>query len=137
LRDTVEGKKKRERLTERKLFYGEVLYNCEEYERSCDRNCLDKTCKVLRESAKRLKEYEDLEEQGKLLKKWTPAEEPPADEGYILLSFENFGIPLVGRYEEDEEGGGIFYLGDEEASCISQDLIVNAWMPLPEPYEEI
>lgn len=59
--------------------------------------------------------------------------EVPASNEYILLSFSNFTVPLVGRYEEDENGGA-FYAGDEDESCISQDMIVNAWMPLPEPY---
>ena len=67
--------------------------------------------------------------------KWIPAEEPPKNDKYILLSFENFSVPQVGRYEEDECGGA-YYLGDEEKSCISQDLIVNAWMPLPKAYRE-
>lgn len=67
--------------------------------------------------------------------KWIPAEEPPKNDKYILLSFENFSVPQVGRYEEDQ-GGGAYYLGDEEKSCISQDLIVNAWMPLPKAYRD-
>ena len=37
--------------------------------------------------------------------------------------------------EEQEEEGGAYYLGDEEETCLSHDLYVNAWMPLPEPYE--
>ena len=49
------------------------------------------------------------------------------------MSFENFSMPLIGRYETDETGGAI-YVGDDEESCISQDLFVNAWMLLPEPY---
>lgn len=61
--------------------------------------------------------------------------ELPTDDKYILLSFCNFDVPAVGRYEEDEEGGA-FYLGDESETCSSQDLIVNAWMPLPDPYVE-
>jgi len=32
------------------------------------------------------------------------------------------------------EEGGAFYVGDDEESCISQDLFVNAWIPLPKPY---
>ena len=61
----------------------------------------------------------------------------PETDDYILLSFSNFSLPMVGRYEEDSDGGA-FYLGDcdEEDTCISQDLFVNAWMPLPEPYRE-
>lgn len=84
---------------------------------------------------KRLAEYETLEEQGKLPCKWISEERPPEVPCYVLLSFDNFSMPLIGRYEEDEEGGA-FYIGDDEESCISQDLIVNGWMPLPEPYRE-
>ena len=67
---------------------------------------------------------------------WIPVEERlPEDDKYILLSFENFSLPLVWRYDEDTEGGA-FYLGDcdDEDTCISMDLLVNAWMPLAEPY---
>lgn len=85
---------------------------------------------------------------GKLLKelneeqckhRWIPVEERlPEDDNYILLSFENFSLPLVGRYEADSDGGGAFYLGDcdGEDTCIWQNLFVNAWMPLPEPYRK-
>ena len=69
---------------------------------------------------------------------WIPIDEKlPPDDNFILLSFSNFSIPIVGRYEEDEDGGGNFFAGDEDESLISQDLFVNAWMPLPKPYEEI
>ena len=67
---------------------------------------------------------------------WIPCNERlPDDDNYILISFENFSLPIVGRYEEDETGGA-FYIGDEDETCISQDLFVNAWQPLPEPYKE-
>lgn len=66
---------------------------------------------------------------------WIPVNEPPKDNKYILLSFENFSIPCVGRYEEDETGSGAYYIGDEDVSCLSQELFVNAWQPLPEPYK--
>lgn len=66
---------------------------------------------------------------------WIPCSERlPKNDNYILLSFENFSVPLVGRYESNEDGG-VFYVGDETESCISQDIIVNAWRPLPEPYK--
>ena len=68
---------------------------------------------------------------------WIPVEEQlPEDDSYILLSFDNFTIPIIGRYEERKEGGA-FYLGDcdEDDTCISMNLFVNAWMPLPEPYQ--
>lgn len=82
-----------------------------------------------------LGKYEDLEEQRMLGKEWIPSEEPPVNDDYILLSFANFSVPLVGRYEETGEGGA-FYIGDDEESCINQNIIVNAWMPLPKQYEE-
>lgn len=67
--------------------------------------------------------------------RWLPADEPPETDDYILLSFENCRVPLVGRYEADNEGGA-YYVGDDTESCISADLYVNAWMPLPEPYRD-
>lgn len=68
---------------------------------------------------------------------WINADaEAPVGKGYILLSFANFSVPLVGRYEEDEDGGGTYYIGDESESCISQEMIVNAWMYLPTQYRE-
>lgn len=68
---------------------------------------------------------------------WIPADEPPKDDNYILLSFENYSCPLVGRYEPDGEMGGAYYIGDcdGEDTCIANNLFVNAWMPLPEPYK--
>lgn len=68
---------------------------------------------------------------------WIPVEEKlPDTDDYILLSFSNFSIPLVGRYESDKDRSGAFYIGDELETCLSQDLFVNAWKPLPEPYKE-
>ena len=66
---------------------------------------------------------------------WIPVEEElPETDKYILLSFSNFSIPCVGRYEEDENGGA-FYVGDDDETCVSQDMFVNAWMNLPAPYQ--
>lgn len=65
---------------------------------------------------------------------WIPVEERyPNTDTYTLLSLSNFSIPIVGRYEEDENGGA-FYAGDEDVTLVSQDLFVNAWMPLVKPY---
>ena len=69
--------------------------------------------------------------------RWIPVDERlPEDDNYILLSFSNFSLPLIGRYEADNDGGGAFYLGDNDEgdTCLSEDLYVNAWQPLPEPY---
>jgi hypothetical protein len=59
---------------------------------------------------------------------------PPVGE-YVLLSFSNFSIPLVGRYDEDEDGGGNFYIGDDTDPLIKNDIFVNGWMPLPKCME--
>lgn len=68
--------------------------------------------------------------------KWIPTEhEVPADNRYILLSFENYTLLAIGRYEEAEDGSGNFHIGDEERSCLSLGLIVNAWQELPERYK--
>ena len=66
---------------------------------------------------------------------WIPVEQRlPSNDGYILLSFSNFSVPAIGRYEGDNDIGGNFYIGDEDATCLSQDMYVNAWQPLPQPY---
>lgn len=107
----------------------------------------------------KLKDYEDTElspdrverlndfeksQAGILLKKlgeerrkhqWIPVEEQlPGGEEYILISVDDFPIPAIGRYKEDETGGA-FYVGDDEDSCLDLGLIVNAWMQLPERYK--
>lgn len=52
-----------------------------------------------------------------------------------MLSFANYTGLDIGRYENDGENDK-FYPGDEEETYASYGLIVNAWMPLPEPYRE-
>lgn len=78
---------------------------------------------------------EPVSNPDKLDNGWIPADQPPKDDSYILLSFSNFDPPVVGRYGQDETGGA-YYLGDcdEEDTCVNQDLYVNAWQPLPKPY---
>lgn len=67
-------------------------------------------------------------------RRWIPvAERLPELGEYVLISFSNFSIPAIGRYDEDEEGGA-WFIGDETESLVSQDMFVSAWMPLPEPY---
>lgn len=66
---------------------------------------------------------------------WIPVEEKlPDTEDYILISFKNFSVPAIGRYEKDKDGSGAFYIGDELETCIRQNLYVNAWQQLPVPY---
>lgn len=70
--------------------------------------------------------------------KWIPCSERlPENDNYVLLSFENFSLPLVGRYDKDGEIGGAFYIGDCDGddTCVANDLFVNAWQPLPESYK--
>ena len=67
--------------------------------------------------------------------RWIPVTERLPESGrYILLSFDNFSLPVVGRYEGNKMGGGSFYVGDDTETCTKQYLFVNAWMPLPDPY---
>ena len=69
---------------------------------------------------------------------WIPVEERfPEEDEYVLMSFENFTLPMTGRYEKDNDGGGAWYVGDDDGcdTCSSQDLFVNAWLPLPKPYK--
>lgn len=69
--------------------------------------------------------------------RWIPVEERlPEEDEYVLMSFENFTLPIIGRYEKDNDDGGAWYAGDADGcdTCSSQNLFVNAWMSLPEPY---
>lgn len=89
----------------------------------------------LPEAMEKLARYEDAEEKDRL-GQWIPcSERMPGDESYILVSFENFTMPDIARYEENDEGG-TFYPGDDEKSYSSYGIFVNAWMLLPEPYRE-
>lgn len=98
----------------------------------CFKGCI--VPKIYRKLAK----YEDAEEQPKF-GEWIPVEEHlPDDDRYVLMSFANFTVPMIGRYQRDKDDGGNWYLGDcdEEDTCLANDLFVNAWMPLPVRYEE-
>ncbi|MBQ1293714.1 MAG: hypothetical protein IIY21_06720 [Clostridiales bacterium] len=57
---------------------------------------------------------------------WHSLDEPPKEGEYVLISFENYGLPDIGRMED-----GVFYPGDETKSYKSYGLIVNGWRPLP------
>jgi len=77
-----------------------------------------------------------MKKQG-VTKGWISVDEQlPNSDRYILISFFNYSLPAIGRYEEDDEGGGNFYEGDEERSCLSYGLHVSAWQDLPEQYKE-
>ena len=79
-----------------------------------------------------LLKYRKLLEEGYFVN-WIPVEEQlPEPEHYILVSFENFSMAMVGRYTADDDGGGAFRIGNEDDSFSQHDLYVNAWMYLPE-----
>lgn len=63
---------------------------------------------------------------------WIPVESEifPENSDFILLSFENFSVPQVGRFENNN-----FYAGDEDEPLLKHGVFVNVWMPLPERYE--
>lgn len=68
---------------------------------------------------------------------WIPVSERlPDPDKYILVSFFNSSIPMIGRYTVDDNDGGTFRMGDEDESFGEHDLYVNAWMPLPKCYKE-
>ena len=67
---------------------------------------------------------------------WIPVSERlPESDKYVLVSFKNFSITMVGRYTVDDDGG-TFRIGDEDEDFVKYGLYVNAWMPLPKRYEE-
>ena len=68
--------------------------------------------------------------------RWISVDEklPDPDE-LILLSFENFTVPMIGRYTVDDDDSGTFRVGDTDESFVENDLYVNAWMPMPEPWK--
>lgn len=82
-------------------------------------------------------EVEEILEQEEKTGGWIPVSErlPDVDE-YILVSFENFTTPMIGRYTVDDDDSGTFRVGDEDESFVEDGLFVNAWMPLPKPYRE-
>jgi hypothetical protein len=84
-----------------------------------------------------IEQLKDDLEQDEKENGWIPVSERlPETDDYILLSFANYSIPIIGRCERDKDGNGIFYAGDDLISCLGNDLYVNAWMELPERYRE-
>lgn len=67
---------------------------------------------------------------------WMPVDTPPPSGEYILISFANYSVPIVGHYKEDKDGGGAYYAGDEDTPLIQQDMIVNGWQLLSKCSEE-
>lgn len=93
----------------------------------------DKT--LLSEAMEKLAKLEDAGDTN-VLSRWIPiSERLPEEEEYILLSFANYTGLDIGRYEKDGENDK-FYPGDDEETYAHYGSVVNAWMPLPEPYKE-
>jgi hypothetical protein len=114
------------RIKERLLQYKQELQKQTMYKEGLPGSSLDIVNSLL----------DDLEEDEKE-NGWIPIEERlPETDDYILVSFSNYTLPDIGRYEADKDGGGAFFPGDEERGYASFGLFVNAWMPLPEPYKE-
>lgn len=87
-------------------------------------------------SPKQLKDYEEAGFSPEQLEEseWIDVKSQlPEDNRYILVSFENYSLPDIGRYESKHDGGA-FFPGDEDKSYVSFGLFVNAWMELPKPY---
>jgi len=127
-------------------IYRRLLEVIDEYAAVADISNV-KDCKVLSDLLRHYKEQlteefkpksfqitKELNKDNKFLSnRWIPVEEKyPDTKDYILLSFDNFNVPQIGRWEEDENGGA-FYIGDEEETCVQQNLFVNAWQPI-KPY---
>ena len=90
---------------------------------------------LLAEAMEKLARLEDAEDTNVLSKWILISERLPEEEEYILLSFANCTGLDIGRYENDGENDK-FYPGDDEETYAHYGLIVNARMPLPEPYRE-
>lgn len=57
---------------------------------------------------------------------WKPADQEPPEGEYVLLSFECYPLPAIGRCED-----GVYYLGDELMLLKNREIYVNGWMKLP------
>ena len=55
--------------------------------------------------------------------------------GTAKVSFENCSVSMIGRFEQDEDGSGSWYEGDDDKTLLSYGLFVNAWRELPKQYK--
>jgi hypothetical protein len=66
--------------------------------------------------------------------RWIPVDKPPKIGQSVLLSFENLSVVMTGYYDGDEQSGA--YYDDYDRLYTEQNLFVNAWQPLPNPYRD-
>lgn len=86
------------RIKERLLQYKQELQKQTMYKEGLPGSSLDIVNSLL----------DDLEEDEKE-NGWIPIEERlPETDDYILVSFSNYTLPDIGRYEADKDGGGAF-----------------------------
>ena len=70
-------------------------------------------------------EFEKINEAMRQYQGWIDINDRlPDPEEYVLVSFENFTLPDIGRYEAESDGSGAFYTGDEDASYVSFGVFV-------------
>lgn len=82
-------------------------------------------------------ELQEAIEQDEKENGWIPVSERlPDPDKYVLVSFENLPIPMIGIYTVDDDDGGTFRISDEDDSFLEHNLYVNAWMELPKRHEE-
>ena len=59
----------------------------------------------------------------------------PNDDRQVLVSFSNFSLPMIGRWEVDDDGGGNWYQGDMDDTFLQDGLVVDGWWDLPKKPE--
>lgn len=83
-----------------------------------------------------IEQLKDDLEQDEKENGWIPVSERlPSPGKYVLVSFENFTLLMIGIYTVDDDGG-TFRISDKDDSFLEYDLYVNAWMELPKCYRE-
>lgn len=113
------------RIKERLLQYKQELQKQTMYKEGLPGSSLDIVNSLL----------DDLEEDEKE-NGWIPIEERlPETDDYILVSFSNYTLPDIGRYEADKDGGGAFFPRRRKRLCIIW-IICQCLDAAPEPYKE-
>lgn len=101
------------RIKERLLQYKQELQKQTMYKEGLPGSSLDIVNSLL----------DDLEEDEKE-NGWIPVDwRLPETDDYILVSFSNYTLPDIGRYEADKDGGGAFFPGDEEEAMYHLDYL--------------